>query len=236
MSHPEKFTVRDNGIELKNRYKGLSLLGVMMVAWDRLAAVCSVLFWTTIVRTRLHMLGCFCGPGLRVDGPVVIRAPRRDAIRIGCGVRINSRFRSNLVGLMTPTVLQCLGNGRITIGDHCGLSAAVLSARSCISVGKYVQIGGNVRIFDHDFHSLDYRVRRDPVRGWRECATEPVFIGDDVFIGTNAIILKGVQIGERSVIGAGAVVALKEIPPDSLVVGNPARVLRRLSGSVANAG
>lgn len=56
----------------------------------------------------------------------------------------------------------------------------------------------------------------------------PIVIGDDVFIGANVIILKGTKIGERSVIGAGSVVALKDISPDSLVVGNPARVVRSL--------
>jgi acetyltransferase-like isoleucine patch superfamily enzyme len=55
-----------------------------------------------------------------------------------------------------------------------------------------------------------------------------VVIGDDVFIGANSIILKGVTVGDRCVIGAGTVVSLKDIPPDSLVAGNPARIIRSL--------
>ena len=159
---------------------------------------------------------------LQAHGRMVIRAPQRGAIQLGRGVRINSPFRSNLVGLATPTVLQCLGAGRISIGDHSGCSGVVFSAWAGIQVGRHVQIGGNVRVYDHDFHLLDYRVRRDPARDRRECAAEPVFIGDDMFIGANAIILKGVHIGECSLIGA--VVTQKEIPPDSLVIGNPAQV------------
>jgi acetyltransferase-like isoleucine patch superfamily enzyme len=52
-------------------------------------------------------------------------------------------------------------------------------------------------------------------------------IEDDVFVGANAIILKGVHVGARSVIGAGAVVTLREIPPDSVVAGNPAGIVRQ---------
>jgi acetyltransferase-like isoleucine patch superfamily enzyme len=117
-----------------------------------------------------------------------------------------------------------LGRGRIEIGDHSGLSGTVLSARSLIQIGQRVLIGGNVRIFDHDFHPTGWQERCAGDPG----ATRPVVIGDDVFIGTNVIVLKGVQIGERSVIGAGSVVTLSEIPPDSLVAGNPAKIVRRL--------
>jgi len=211
-------------------WREFSVLGALVVFWDIVASWCSVLFWTGWTRLQLSLLGCACGPGLRVDGPVVIRAPRRGAIRIGRNVRIHSRFRSNLVGLATPTVLQCVGTGRIRVGDHTGLSGVVLSARDSITIGQHVQMGGNVRVLDHDFHSLDYRIRRDPVQDRASDAGKAVVIGDDVFVGTNVIILKGAHIGERSVIGAGSVVAGQTIPPDSVVAGNPARVVRSLRG------
>jgi maltose O-acetyltransferase len=57
-----------------------------------------------------------------------------------------------------------------------------------------------------------------------------VIIGDDVFVGTNAMILKGTTIGARSIIGAGAVVAGLDVPPDSVVVGNPARIVANKRG------
>ena len=92
-----------------------------------------------------------------------------------------------------------------------------------------MKIGGNVRIYDHDFHAVNYLARRDSQLDMTQCKSAPVVIGDDVFIGANSIILKGVTIGDRSIIGAGSVVSLKEIPPDSLVAGNPARILRNLA-------
>jgi acetyltransferase-like isoleucine patch superfamily enzyme len=193
-----------------------------MVLWDRAVAHCSTVFWTVKTRLLFAALGCTCGRGLCVDGSVVVRAPRRGAIRIGNHVRLVSRFQANLVGLTQPVVLQCLGQGRIEIGDNTGCSAGVFSSRSLIRVGRHVNIGGNVRIYDHDFHAIDWQDRRtgDPGR------TEPVMIGDDVFIGANAILLKGVHVGDRSVIGAGSVVTLKDIPPDSVVAGNPARIVK----------
>jgi acetyltransferase-like isoleucine patch superfamily enzyme len=121
-----------------------------------------------------------------------------------------------------------MGDGQITFGDNSGCSFAVLSSKSSIRIGQNTKIGGNVRIYDHDYHALDHLARRDPQQDIIQCKSVPIVIGDDVLVGANAIILKGVTIGDRSVIGAGAVVSLKDIPADSLVAGNPARVIRKL--------
>ena len=128
------------------------------------------------------------------------------------------------MGLNGPVILHTWEGGRIEIGDHTGASSVVISSRSGVRIGKHCNIGGNVRIFDHDFHSLDADIRRGP-RGCDDCATKPVTIGDDVFIGTNSIILKGVTIRDRAVIGAGSVVT-KDIPADSIAAGNPAVIVK----------
>lgn len=188
----------------------------------------STFFWTLHTRLLLLVLGCPCGRNLRVDGHVIIRVGRRGAIRIGENVVINSRAGSNLVGRTNPTILHCLGDGHITFGNNSGCSFAVLSSKSSIRIGANTKLGGNARIYDHDYHALDYLSRRSPVNDTAACKTAPVVIGDDSLIGANAIILKGVNIGERSVVGAGAVVSIKNIPPGSLLAGNPARILRNL--------
>ena len=103
----------------------------------------------------------------------------------------------------------------------------VLSSQSSITLGRYVQLGGHVRIFDHDFHSLNYSFRRDGATDVLNCRTKPVTIGDDVFVGTNSIILKGVRIGDRSVIGAGSVLS-SDVPPDEVWAGNPASFVKKL--------
>lgn len=170
--------------------------------------------------------GVRCGKGVRFQGKTIIRTHRVGEIVLGRNVVFNSQATTNLVGLTGPNILDTFNGGRIVIGNSSGFSSVVLSSRSRIQVGNRVKVGGNVRIFDHDFHSLDPSVRctsadRDNVR------TKCVVIEDDVFIGTNAIILKGTTIGARSIVAAGSVVAGLQIPPDSLVRGNPAQVMAR---------
>lgn len=191
----------------------------------RLGCLLSRIVSTPIAKTKLKFMGCPYGSHLIVDGKVYLFAQRKGAITVGKHVSIFSRFGANLVGLTNPSVIQCLGNGRISIGNHCGLSAPILSARSLIQIGDYTQIGGNVRVFDHDYHALDHLARRNPIQDQALCKTKPVIIGNDVLIGANSIILKGVTIGDRCIIGAGSVVT-RNIPPDEIWGGNPAIKLR----------
>jgi acetyltransferase-like isoleucine patch superfamily enzyme len=200
----------------------------LFVLFDIAVGHLSTFFWTLQTKLLLRFLGCSYGRNLRVDGRVIIRVARRSAIRFGQNVAINSRTGSNLVGRTNPTILHCMGNGQITFGDNSGCSFAVLSSKSSIRIGKHVKIGGNARIYDHDFHPVDHLARRDPQQDRTQGKSAPTVIGDDVLIGANAIILKGVAVGDRSIVGAGAVVSLKDIPPDSLVAGNPARIVRSL--------
>ncbi len=201
---------------------------------DMILGRLSVAVWTLHAKAVLLAMGCPYGKDLKFDGHTLIRMTRRGSIRLGAHIRIFSRFGSNLAGRMNPTVLHCMGDGRIIIGDNSGCSFAVLSARSRIEVGNQVRIGANVRIYDHDYHALDYLIRRDAREEQHSIKSQPVIIGNDVLIGANAIILKGVKIGDRSIIGAGSVVTMKEVPPDSVVAGNPAQVIRRQPSETAD--
>ena len=90
-----------------------------------------------------------------------------------------------------------------------------------IEIGDDVQIGPAVQLYTAQ-HPLDPVVRRSGL----ECA-RPIRIGHDAWIGGGTVVLPGVTIGARSVVGAGAVV-VHDVPPDTVVVGNPARVIRTL--------
>lgn len=173
----------------------------------------------------LRLYGCKYGSNLQVCGKVHFRPNATNAILIGENVKLTARFLTNTVGIANPIVLECINKGCIEIGDRSGLTSTIISSRTYVRIGKFVNIGANVRIFDHDFHSLDWMDRRDGLSDFSHTRSEEILIEDDVFIGTNSIILKGVHIGRGSVIGAGSVVSIKHIPPLSLVVGNPAKIL-----------
>jgi acetyltransferase-like isoleucine patch superfamily enzyme len=185
----------------------------------------SVAFYSTKLALILKFYGCKFGNNLSIDGKVYLKLDKKGQLIIGDNFILNSRFGSNLVGITNYAAFQCLEGGRIEIGNNCGFTSPILSCRKSIKFGNNVKLGGNVRIFDHDYHSLNYLHRRDVRSDSEHCKSESVYIGDDVFIGTNSIILKGVRIGERSLIGAGSIVTLKNIPPDSFVAGNPAKII-----------
>ena len=122
----------------------------------------------------------------------------------------------------------------IEIGDHVGMSSPCLWAKERITIGNYVNIGGDCIIMDSDAHNLDWRVRDSgemfaPMVSMdnhtAKCA--PIVIKDHVLIGAKSIILKGVTIGEGSVIGAGSVV-VKDIPANCIAAGNPCKVIKRM--------
>ena len=88
-------------------------------------------------------------------------------------------------------------------------------------------LGVNCVISDTDFHSISYLIRRNPVEDKYAHKSLPVVIEDDVWLGMNVTVLKGVTIGSGSVVAAGSVV-VKDIPPHSLAAGNPAKVIKAI--------
>lgn len=170
--------------------------------------------------------GLDCDNSVRFIGKTIVRGYVRGAIKIGANTRFVSGTENNLVGLTNPSVICALPGAEISIGHDTGFSSVILHASRSIRIGDYVKVGGNVRIFDHDFHPLEWEARRPPENG-AMTRVRNVEIGNDVFIGTNAMILKGTRIGDRSVVAAGSVVFGIDVPPDSLVKGNPATVIQR---------
>ena len=122
----------------------------------------------------------------------------------------------------------CAGpNATITIGDNVGISASSIRAKESITIKDYVKIGADCILLDTDSHNVDYMIRRG-ANDHVSSKSAPIVIEEDVLIGTRCVILKGVTIGARSIIGAGSVVT-KSIPPDSIAAGNPCKVIRTLS-------
>jgi len=178
-----------------------------------------------LLRTPLlcWLYGIKSGRGVNFDGPVFLRTHGHEIV-IGDQSHFVSSGFVNAVGLTNPTILDTQKGGKITIGKYCGFSSPVISSKSSVTIGDRVMVGGNVRIFDHNYHSLDPLLRGTGA-DMSDVRTRPVHIDDDVFIGTNAIILKGTHLGPRSIIAAGSVVFGLDVPADSMVKGNPAVVV-----------
>ncbi|WP_311194663.1 acyltransferase [Selenomonas noxia] len=168
-----------------------------------------------------------------------------DSARIDC--RIDHGKQRVSIG--DDCILGCTfvfesDQGFVSIGDRSFINSGTqLISRSKIEIGNDVTIAWGVCIYDHDSHSLDWRDRVEDIRqqnedfhagrnfiankDWSKVNTAPIRICDKAWIGMNAIILKGVTIGEGAVVGAGAVVT-HDVPAWIVVAGNPACEVKKL--------
>ena len=127
-------------------------------------------------------------------------------------------------------------NGNIEIGDRVTIRYNTrVGAVNSIKIGNDVIISNNVTIYDNNNHPTDREKRRAICQNlsnaelwkWKYAVQAPVVIEDNVWIGERATILKGVRIGEGSIVAMGAIVT-KDVPPNSIVAGNPAKVVKSL--------
>lgn len=123
--------------------------------------------------------------------------------------------------------------GRVTIGDACSFYGSLILCEKEVRIGRFVVMGWNVVISDSDFHPTDPAERLQDVlacsplaegRQRRSYPSKPVIIGDDVYIGHAATLLKGVTIGNGAWIEPGAMVT-RDVPPGMRVLGNPAQIV-----------
>ena len=181
--------------------------------------------WLTAPMAWWRLRGLRIGAGWRCYGLPIIQRHRQSEIRVGRRLELRSSATSNPLGPNRPVIISARRSGAsITIGDDFGMTGGSLVCDQRISIGDRVWVGANAIITDTDFHPLDPEKRRThPLAA----NTAPVTIADDVFVGMNALILKGVTIGAGSVVAAGCVV-VRDVPPGSVVAGNPARVVREV--------
>lgn len=162
-------------------------------------------------------------PDVRIYGR--LRIYGTGLISIGGGTVINSSAGSNPIGGAEKTIFSLAHGGSLTIGEGVGISNTAIVSHCRIVIEDDVRIGGGTKIYDTNFHSLDVEERTG--RRPEQVRTAPVHIKRGAFIGAHCMILKGVTIGENSIIGAGSVVT-RDIPDHEIWGGNPARLIRRL--------
>jgi acetyltransferase-like isoleucine patch superfamily enzyme len=189
--------------------------------------------WNEIARWMIYPWARFVfalnrvpwGKGWRLHGMPIIQRHRQSRMRIGNGMGLRSAVRSNPLGPNRPVILCTWQAGAVLeIGENFAMTGGTICAAEHIQIGNNVIVGANTTIIDTDFHPLDPVERRlHPAHA----KTAPVIIEDDVFIGMNCLILKGVTIGSSSVIGAGSVVT-QDVSRNTIVAGNPARLISHL--------
>ena len=177
------------------------------------------------IRCAFAYHGVAWGKGWRILGMPIIQRHRASEIILGDRLSLRSWPRSNPLAPNHPVVLATRRPGAaIQIGDNCGFSGTTLVAADRIEIGNRVQIGSNASVVDTDFHPLRPDERQ---RNFNAGKAVPIVIEDDVFVGMDSLILKGVTVGEGSVVGAGAVVS-RDVPAGTVVAGNPAQVVGEL--------
>jgi acetyltransferase-like isoleucine patch superfamily enzyme len=178
---------------------------LLQIAWERAYSAVSV--------TWLRAYGVRIGRGCMIRGPVrVIGDPRRVTIGGGSSLHGGVTFWTHDYG---P------GHGEITLGRRVTcLSGVTFNSYARIEVGDDTAFGDGCYVQDND-HGTEpgTPVMRQPSHG------SPVAIGQDVWFGARCIVLKGVRIGDHTVVGAGSVV-VKSLPADSVAVGVPCRVVK----------
>jgi maltose O-acetyltransferase len=165
-----------------------------------------------VVNAQLRLLGKAKAPlSVRVRGRVKLSGSGE--VVLGEGVSFN--------GTVVPIELVTYDSGRIEIGEHTFINyGSSIAARASVKIGSHCHLGHYMFVMDNNQH--------DVVRHTELPPSAPVIIEDNVWIGSKVVILPGVRIGSRAVIGAGSIVT-KDIPSRCVAAGNPARVLRHLT-------
>lgn len=181
-------------------------------------------FSTLFFKTQCVFLGANYGERLKVIGLVNLWAPP-GTVSVGSGsILISSSLRCSSFALSHRIRLRVItSSGAIRIGENVSMNGASITSRSKpIVLENDVMLGPNVAIADADFHEV-----------WPPAARvkpgmqfdDGVVIKQRAWIGAKAVILKGVTVGENAVVAAGSIVT-KDVPPNSMVAGNPARVIK----------
>lgn len=166
--------------------------------------------------------GVELGAGCRFYGRISFQRHLASRIRIEGDCVFRSDRTSNRIGVNRRCLISTLKPGsKIVVGRRVAMSGTVLGAAESITLGDDVLCGANVTITDTDWHGVSPLERRRPG------SSAPVMIGQNVWLGLNVVVLKGVTIGANTVVAAGSVVS-RSLPPDVIAGGMPAVPLRDL--------
>ena len=167
------------------------------------------------------------------------------ATQVGAQIANESHERDRVVIGNHTTIngsIVCKSKANVKVGDYCVLQDfAVLAALERIEIGNFVGIANYAMVVDNNTHAIGveewirHRIRVRPggpgypglANGWEMSESAPVIIGDAVWIGASATVLKGIKVGDGAIVARGSMVT-KDVPAYSIVAGNPARVVKQM--------
>jgi len=191
----------------------------LIFSWTRAIGFLSILFYKAIYQSSFAIL-----PPYSVWGGLKIYISGDGSLSILRGFHCVSSELRSFFTLQGPTTISALG-GRVFIGEGVGINGSSIFSTKSVSIGARSMIAPGCIICDTDSHHID-----NPELRWtKKGPSQPIVIGADVWIGARTIVLKGVSIGDGTVVGAGSIVT-KSLPANVLAAGVPARVLRPLEG------
>ena len=191
-------------------YETFRVVQELRALWSALNARASAKWWGVQLGRSCKFYGV----------PRFLRKPG-SGITIGNGCVFRSAEWAGTAGISRACLFATTVPGAVlSIGNKCGFSGTVISAKCGIRIGNNVLCGANTTILDSDRHAVDPVLRAQGDAG----VSLAVTIEDDVWLGMNVTVLKGVTIGKGSVVGANSTV-VGDIPPMSVAAGSPARVI-----------
>lgn len=206
-----------NGVMIKKIYKYIALRFYETGKFESLRK-------ELLIRQRILNNSCVLKNGADITKDALIQNFQNDKSKISIGEK----------SIISGHLMLFKSGGEISIGDYCyvGVDSKIWSS-ALISIGNRVLIAHNVNIHDNISHPLNADERHKDFlhiieHGFQEEVNlheKNIIIEDDVWIGFNCIILKGVRIGRGAVIGAGTLIT-KDVPSNAVVVGNPAKIIK----------
>lgn len=163
------------------------------------------------------------------------KIPKNGVVKIGKNVVLNSDFKNTNTALTYRCKFVTGYEGLISIGDNTMLNGVCIVSYEKVEIGSDCQIASSTMISDTDFHPVDPHIRLKQVRHddfpFSSVGKSKIKIGDNVWVGWNCTILKGVEIGDNCIVAAGSIVLAGSYPAGSLLAGNPAKVIKNYSAN-----